>query len=68
MNLFRELGLRIGGSLLGLSLVGGLGFYGHTDLPGSSIFDSTGGILIGTIVLMEVLFIGAISYFYVFDK
>ena len=64
----RELSIRIGGSLIGISFIALIALYGHSELPGSSIFDSKGGIVIGTIVLMEVFFFGAISLIYLTDR
>lgn len=67
MNLpkwIEELSIRIGGSLIGLGSIFLIGLYGHSGLPGSSLFDSKGGIIIGTVVLLEFFFFGAIALIY----
>lgn len=62
-----ELSIRIGGSLIGIGFIFLIGLYGHSGLPGSSLFDSKGGIIIGTIALMEVFFFGSIVLIYMTD-
>lgn len=67
-NWVEELSIRIGGSLIAVSFIALIALYGHSGLPGSSIFDSKGGIIIGTIVFMEVFFFGAIALIYLTDR
>lgn len=66
-NWVKELSIRICGSALGVGLIALIALYGNSGLPGSSMFDSKGGIIIGTIVLMEFLFFGAIALIYLKD-
>jgi len=62
----KDLGLRVAGAVLAVGLVISLAFLG--DFLDIGFLDSGGGLLIGTIVLMEALFFTAILYLGVKDR
>ena len=67
-NFVKDLGFRIAGASLGVGLIFSLGYIGNNDILGlGNLLDSEGGLLIGTIVLMEVFFLVAIIFYYLKD-
>lgn len=67
-NFVKELGYRIGGAALAVGLIFSLAYIGNNDILGlGNLLDSQGGLLIGTIILMEVFFLAAIILYYLKD-
>lgn len=56
----KELGYRIGGSLIGVGSIAGIAFLGHS--LNIEFLQSSGGIFISAIVLVEILFFSALAY------
>ncbi len=68
-KMLKDLALRIGGAVLAVGLIFGLAYIGNQDILGlGSILGSKGGLLLGTIILMEIFFFTAISFGYLYSN
>jgi hypothetical protein len=64
-NFVKDLGFRMAGAGLGVGLIFFLTYIRNSDILGlGNLLDSEGGLLIGTIVLMEAFLLVAIIGYY----
>jgi hypothetical protein len=64
-NFFKDLGFRVGAAGLGVGLIFSLIYIGNNDILGlGKLLDSEGGLLIGTVAMMEAFFLIAIIGYY----
>lgn len=65
-NFLKDLGYRIGGAVLAVGLIFSLAYIGNKDILGlGRLLGGPGGLLVGTIVLMEAFFFIAIAVYYI---
>lgn len=68
-KMLKDLGLRIGGAFGAVGLIFGLAYIGNNDILGlGSLLDSSGGLLLGTIIVMELFFFTAITVGYIYSN
>ncbi len=68
-KILKDLGLRIGGAAGAVGLIFGLAYIGNNDILGlGDLLDSSGGLLLGTMIVMEIFFFTAITAGYIYSN
>lgn len=67
-KMLKDLALRVGGAVLAVGFIFVLAYIGKNDILGlGELLGSSGGLMVATIVVMEIFFFTAIALAYIYN-